>query len=718
MTVEVEVEVEKPERSGLLFDIFSVGLDRMRRSFITIFLLSTLAISAGTDTTKINIALKNCLAKALADPEAVIRETEPWLIQSIDAEYNYGTAYAYGVIGRCFDQLGQFDTAIYIIQLGLPYAEKIHDKKLQGTLHGFIGDAWYFRGDRNKALESYFRSYEIRESAGDMYGASSSCIGIGNVYSDLGRYQDAINWYQKTLDIQKEFGNKRFIYSALHNMGAAYEGLKDVNKAEEHYLSSLEIKKELRDTLAMCYSYSTLGKLASSLGQYAKAEKFLLLCKEYREKLGDIYGLGSINSVLGDLYMRQDNYARALTHFYASLEIAKETGAGQLISSNYLNIHTCWSDLKQFDSATKYAELYIQIHDSLTNVERAKDLSELQTRFETVKKEKENQLLKQEQVVKDSEIRSGQLMLGGTIILAVLILGFGIYAYNAFRQKRKANILLELQKEEINSQKHIIEEKNKDITDSINYAQRIQCALLTSESYFEKNIKEFFILYKPKDIVSGDFYWSLKQGDDLFIAVADCTGHGVPGAFMSMIGINLLNEIIVQRKVSNPALVLDIMREEIIHRLNPDENSEKRMDGMDMVLAKVNAKKLTIDYAGANNSFYKMRDGILESHDPDKMPVGMHTGFHDSFTKRTLEIREGDMLYFLTDGYPDQFGGPKGKKFKYRQLEEKVLSVHKHSMEEQRNTLDETFEAWRGKLEQVDDVTIIGIRIQGTGKRE
>lgn len=270
---------------------------------------------------------------------------------------------------------------------------------------------------------------------------------------------------------------------------------------------------------------------------------------------------------------------------------------------------------------------------------------------------------------------------------------------------------------QIEEQKAAIEEKNKEITDSINYAKRIQSALLAPESLLKKNLPEHFVLYKPKDIVSGDFYWatetSSSQGDvkKFWLCVGDCTGHGVPGAFMSLLNISVLNDLVGQQKIATPDEVLNRQRDQIIASLNPEGALEVAKDGMDGVLVKFDFSNKTAQFACANNPVIIVRDKQLTEFKADKQPVGRHEGPTLPFTLHTWQWKTGDCMYLFTDGYGDQFGGPKGKKFKYAQLKENIIWGLDHSMEERRAHLDQSFEQWRGHLEQVDDVLVIGIRL-------
>jgi serine phosphatase RsbU (regulator of sigma subunit) len=275
------------------------------------------------------------------------------------------------------------------------------------------------------------------------------------------------------------------------------------------------------------------------------------------------------------------------------------------------------------------------------------------------------------------------------------------------------------QKEELVHQNEIIEEKNKDITDSINYAEKIQRAILPDPEKIKKALPESFILFQPRDIVSGDFFWYsevLQNGKPLYLlAAADCTGHGVPGAFMSMINTSLLNESVNEKKILQPNEILNEVRRGIIRSLKQTGASGEQKDGMDagIISLEMHGNSCTLQYAGANNSMYIIRkfdNPVLEEIDPDPMPVAISDRTFD-FKNNIIELQKGDSLYIFTDGYADQFGGPKGKKFKYAQFKKLLLSIQNKSMDEQKEILDKTMAEWKGNLEQIDDILVIGVRI-------
>ena len=260
-------------------------------------------------------------------------------------------------------------------------------------------------------------------------------------------------------------------------------------------------------------------------------------------------------------------------------------------------------------------------------------------------------------------------------------------------------------------QKEIIIESQREILDSIQYASFIQRAMLTSEEYITKNLKhDYFIFYKPKDIVSGDFYWAVEHNNAFYFSTSDCTGHGVPGAFMSLLNISFLNENVIERNVLEPADILNEQREAIIKALNPT-GTENSQDGMDCVLTKFDFEKNLLTFSGANNNLYIVRDKKITEYKGDKMPVGLYGGETRPFKQKEIEMKKGDLVYSFTDGLPDQFGGPIGKKFKRSHLIELLKDNCHLSLTEQKEILSEALKEWMKGYEQIDDILVIGLRI-------
>ncbi|PJA09326.1 MAG: hypothetical protein COX70_01995 [Flavobacteriales bacterium CG_4_10_14_0_2_um_filter_32_8] len=311
-------------------------------------------------------------------------------------------------------------------------------------------------------------------------------------------------------------------------------------------------------------------------------------------------------------------------------------------------------------------------------------------------------------VAKEGTIESQKSIIWLSLVFLIVVSALGILAYRSYRLKNKANIVISSQKEEIEIQHHILEDKNKEITDSINYAKRIQDAILPPLKLVRGYIPDSFILYEPKDIVAGDFYWMEGVNNLIIFAAADCTGHGVPGAMVSLVCHNAMNRAVREFMLVEPDEILNKTRELVIETFEKSDNEVK--DGMDIALCTINTESNKLSFAGANNGLYFIRNGELTEIKPDKQPIGKYIDAKP-FTKHVMNLEKGDVIYTFSDGYADQFGGPKGKKFMYKPFREMLLSIHEKPMEEQHELLSDSFKKWRGEIEQIDDVCIIGVRI-------
>ncbi|PLX05846.1 MAG: serine/threonine protein phosphatase, partial [Marinilabiliales bacterium] len=302
-------------------------------------------------------------------------------------------------------------------------------------------------------------------------------------------------------------------------------------------------------------------------------------------------------------------------------------------------------------------------------------------------------------------------------IAYILFFGFIIYYFIEFRTrklKRSNQILQEKQLAalEIAKQKEELTIKNKNITDSINYAKRIQQAMMPSVYLFKKLFPESFILYKPKDIVSGDFYWITEKNNKVFVSAVDCTGHGVPGAFMSIIGFDLLRNI-TEKGIEDPAEILNRLNDGVSEIFSRNNEEQTVKDGMDIALCVIDRTDQTIQFAGAFNPLYLVRENKIIEVKANRFSVGMVDKEEDHvFENHEVKIRDNDMFYIFTDGYPDQFGGPLGKKFKYRRFRHLLLTINNLPVDQQKAFLEENIENWRGELEQVDDILVLGIRLR------
>ncbi len=345
------------------------------------------------------------------------------------------------------------------------------------------------------------------------------------------------------------------------------------------------------------------------------------------------------------------------------------------------------------------------IKDSIYSRESIKSLNDMQTKYETTK-------TKLELEKKELEANNKQLIIYAAFGGCVLLLGGVFFIFKGLKKQRRANIELEEKNSIIEEQKHIVEEKNKDIGDSIRYAKRIQEAILPPDKMWYEHLPNSFVIYNPKDILSGDFYWLEKTEDYIFVAAADCTGHGVPGALMSIVNYNLLNKAVLEKNLVMPGEILDSVNYYLTHSLHQSYNEASIKDGMDITLLSINKKTNEIYFAGANNPIYIISEGKLMEVKADKFPVGAFIEENvQNFKSQKLNVKIGDTIYLFTDGYADQFGGPKGKKFKYKQFSDLLLGNCDKPLSQQQLILQQQFTDWKGNLEQVDDVCVLGIKL-------
>jgi tetratricopeptide (TPR) repeat protein len=359
------------------------------------------------------------------------------------------------------------------------------------------------------------------------------------------------------------------------------------------------------DINGLMYSYSLLGSVFLSYKQYDLAVEYYLKGRDISEKAGNKMALVSTDYNLGIIYLEKGDFKNAVEYSQSALKLAKEINSKEEIKNSYEGLVKVYTKMKQFDKALEYQTLYINMKDSLLNETNSKQLNELQTQYDTEKKQKEIELLTKDQEVKNERIARQNIITYTIVAGLVLVLILTFISFKRYREKKKANI-------EITHQKEIIELKNKEILDSIHYAKRIQRALLASDKLLNSNLPEHFVLYKPKDIVSGDFYWAQQATNNRFLlATCDCTGHGVPGAFMSLLNISKLNETVIERRVTQPDLIFNNVREEIIHALNHDGSTNDAKDGMDAILCSFDFKNMKMELVAANNPVIIIRNNEL-----------------------------------------------------------------------------------------------------------
>jgi serine phosphatase RsbU (regulator of sigma subunit) len=597
------------------------------------------------------------------------------------------------------------EKTIFYTDQTIAFANKIHNIHFKGEALSLQGVVYKNKGDFKTAIEKHLLSLKIREQENDTTGRAIAYNDIGILYKTLKNFPKALECYRQSNRLLLQTGNKIGISFTYGNIGTIYSEMKNNDSALYYYNKAIAIAEEIHNRNALTTAYSNIGELYGKKGDAAKALEYFKKSLEIDIENDDAYGMILSYTNVGNALKDLGKHQEALENYSKAKKLCIANEATPLLKDLYFAMAESYKHNKDFVNAFDYLSKYTVLNDSILTKETTQQMAELDTKYQSEKKDKELIRKDAEIVTQQADASKKAIQRNAFVIGFILVICLAFFIFKGYRQKQKAN-------EEITEQKEVIQEKNKEITDSIQYAKRIQKALLASESTLNNNLPEHFVLYKPKDIVSGDFYWAQNINDNFLICTADCTGHGVPGAFMSLLGISYLNEITRERHINNPAQVLDKLRSEIILNLNAEEGAEGSVnDGMDITLCNFKLKEMTVDFACANNPLWLIRNGKLMEFKPDKFPVGRHYGEPKPFTNQSFALLKGDLIYTLTDGYPDQFGGPAGKKFKYKALQELLLATSDLPLAAQRNLLDKRIEDWKGNLEQVDDILIIGIRI-------
>jgi serine phosphatase RsbU (regulator of sigma subunit) len=575
-----------------------------------------------------------------------------------------------------------------------------------------LGNSFSEQGNYPEATVNYLSALKLAEMIKDPGLTGRLYNNLGLTYQKQGSYDDALKNYEASLRIKVQQGDKQGMSKAYNNIGLLHTEKENFPEALRYYNMSLQLKRELNDQVGIGMSYNNIGDVQFAQGQYDSALNNFQLAYEIREKAGDKRGVAASKGNIAKTYLVLHQPALAKIWVTESLEAGRLLGNKEIIRNSYFTLSQVDSALGDFSSGYRNYKQYILYRDSMVNEANTKKTVQAQMQYEYDKQEAvlvEKQ--EKERLVAEEKNRKQKLIsyfVGAGLLLAII---FALFILRSLSTTRKQKKMIELKEEETRIQKHVIEEKHREITDSINYAERIQRSFLATDNILTESLKDYFVLFQPKDVVSGDFYWASNLRNGNFgVMCADSTGHGVPGAIMSILNISSL-ELAVKEQIDQPAEILNYTRNAIISRLRNDGSAEGGKDGMDGALVVINESRTKLTYAAANNPVWIIRSGEIIELKPDKMPVGKHLNDHIAFSQAELELFKGDMIYLLTDGLPDQFGGPKGKKYKYGQLKEKLLSICSLEMHEQMELLLKDFSEWKGDLEQIDDVTLMGIRV-------
>jgi serine phosphatase RsbU (regulator of sigma subunit) len=595
---------------------------------------------------------------------------------------------------------------------------KTNNLRIQSDITNQIGYNYYFLSDFNHSVEFFLKTLAICEKQGNKSGISGCHNNIGSIYLELEDTVNALHHHLLALKMRKENSrndesSKNEIAMSYGNVGKTYFTMRNYSKAMEYYNLCLDISREVGNKKREALMLNNIGSIFAEQKQYDEALPYYTNAFSLYKEIDSQENIALCLNNIAEIYYRKRDFLKSIDNYKASLAISEQNSTLSDMKSSYDGLHNCYLQLNDFKLAHDYLAKYVEIKDSIFNEENSSQINELLAKFDSDKKEQEIALLQKD---KEMSVWLRNSLIIGSLLL--VFLAFSLYSRN--RVKQKANLELSLKNKNIEEQKKIVEHQKmslevhqKEIVDSINYARRIQYALLANSKLIDKYLPEHFVLFKPKDIVSGDFYWATEHNGKFYIAACDCTGHGVPGAFMSLLNIGFLSEAIKEKNIVEPNEIFNYVRTRLIESIGQEE----QQDGMDGILICFDVQpnindvdSLKITYAASNNGPVLVKSNDIKLLPKDKMPVGKGERMN-SFSLFSIDLEKGDSFYLYTDGYADQFGGEKGKKFKYKSLNQLLEEVNPLPLVKQHDVLTRTFDSWKGNLEQVDDVLIIGIKI-------
>jgi serine phosphatase RsbU (regulator of sigma subunit) len=599
------------------------------------------------------------------------------------------------------------DSAIFYLERAYQLARLSDQILILSEITAKLAQSYMYL-DLVKATEFSIMAVKYSEEADNSTSIIYAHNVLGLVYRTNGDIDKAKSEYEYSLSIAEETKDSMNLARCFNNIGIVHMMSAEYDIGLEYWLKSLEIKIAMDNLLDAAPTMSNIAIYYKDIGRYNEAEEYLNEALNISLDFRDYEAVAFNYSILGDLNRMKGNPLKAIPLYKNALVYFDSSGGYFSKEESLFGLSEAYANSGQFKKAHEIQQDYVKLLKAEYDENNSRLNRELTAQFESEKKEKELELLKSEGDAKDARIKEEEaktaLKEANNFYLTIGLVVTGIvmvFIIFAFRRVREA-------KKQIEEQKHLVEEKNTEITDSISYAKRLQDAILPTTEVITANLPDNFVLYSPKDIVAGDFYWLEKVGDKILFAAADCTGHGVPGAMVSVVCHNALNRAVREFSLSVPSQILDKVTDLVIETF--DKSTEEVKDGMDIALCSFDMKNRKVLYAGANNGLYHVKQGIFSEVKPTKQPVGKYDNRRE-FENHEIQAEKGDVFYLFTDGFADQFGGERGKKYKYKPFKELLTKLSEEPMSTQKDMLANSFNDWKGDYQQVDDVCVIGVRL-------
>ncbi|MFW5752308.1 MAG: tetratricopeptide repeat protein, partial [bacterium] len=535
-------------------------------------------------------------------------------------------------------------------QEALEIAKARNDKKEIAYIFKQTGNVYFYLSDYTRSLDNHLKSLRISDDLGDQKAIATSLNNIGNVYYRQDDYVKARDYYMRSLMIEEKLENPDGIASCYINIGAVYESQFEHDTALQYYFKSVEINKNLGNNAEIASSYNNIANIYDKTNKPEKAMEYYLKSLEIYRSIESRLGEAETLISIGVFHNIMFESEKAFEFLEKALDIGKEIRSTVIVRDASKELSNSYARLRDFEKAYKYHIIFKKAEDRISNEDNIKRFTQMEMQYSFDKKQKELEY-RQQMEMRRQRLITAFFILGFSFML---ILAFVIY--RSYKTKQKDNVLLaeqkneiETQRDEIQAQRDIAERQRdqillqkKEITDSIMYASRIQRAILPPEEFRNEILPDHFILNKPRDIVSGDFYWMAQKNNKVIVVAADCTGHGVPGAFMSMLGVTLLNEIVSKEDDPRAGILLNQLKQQVIHSLHQTGREGESKDGMDIALIVIDNENNQVEFAGAYNPLYIIRDDELMEMKADRMPIGIHMEDDVTFKSSSSEIKKGD----------------------------------------------------------------------------
>ena len=619
----------------------------------------------------------------------------------------------YDLLCKIASNLTDADSKLQYSELAIILAEKLNLNPAQPFVYKGIG--YLSSGNLASALECFVKAANYYKAAKSNKGLANTYLYIAETYNLQENHNNEKYYLKNAIEIYRKEKDSINLALALHNLGYANYSMGHYDTALIIFSTTSKIFQKLGHLNEYAYCLGNSGLAYSRLSDFDKAEDYLLRAIEILTKQGDERPVTQYMIEYAGILQHKGEIKKAIACATLSFGSAIKNGFKEYERDAAYRLAKVYQVSGKYDSAYYYQSLYINANDSIKSVKNIQKMADLRTEFEVTKKQAEVDVLQKNKII--------QLIVIVALVL-ILLLAIGLillYYYSLKRSQRliaaldERRILLEKQSQELKEQREELMLQKEEIISSINYAKRIQSAILPPEVYINELLNENFILYLPKDIISGDFYWIKQVKNYIILTSADCTGHGVPAAFMSMLGISCLNEIVQSREFTHANQILNELRKEIKHSLRQTGKKEEMRDGMDIALCVIDSKNNIMQYSGAHNPLYIISNNNGNSEikeiKADPMPVGIHFLGDKSFTNHEVQLEIGDTFYIFSDGFIDQIGGENNHRFTSERFKKLLVTIYDQPLYEQKEILEKTLKDWMGEHPQTDDILVIGARV-------